>query len=334
MNHSVLNIDGIEHSAILPTILSASRSTDIPAFYPEWFINRLQKGFIRWKNPFNQKDHFVDLSAVAAVVFWSKNPKPIIPYLKALDRKKVDYYFQYTVNDYDDNGFEPGVPKLKDRVETFKRLSSLLGKERVVWRFDPICLSENIDAYKIIEKLSNVGDLIAEYTEQLVISFVDIQTYTKVKRNVCINSTPAMREPSSEEQDIIARSVAEYAARKGIRAYTCGEKRSFDRFGIAHNKCIDGDLLARICSPDNYRLQKYLGIKSDQFSLLSSRNLELTVCKDKGQRNECGCIESKDIGMYNTCPHMCMYCYANHSRNVVLKNYNSHDDNDAGIVSI
>ncbi|GFM38215.1 DUF1848 domain-containing protein [Desulfovibrio psychrotolerans] len=332
MEHSTINVDGDDHKALLPVILSASRSTDIPAFYSEWFVKRLHDGFIRWKNPFNQKMHYVDLSSVAGVVFWSKNPKPIFPYLKILDDRKIDYYFQYTVNDYEVDGFEPGVPRLKDRIDTFKRLSDKLGKDRVIWRFDPICLSDTISVHTIIEKIVKVGDEIADYTEQLVISFVDIQAYSKVKRNICIKGSCAMREPSLEEQDVIAQGVSEYVETKGLNAYTCGEARSFSKFGIARNKCIDGELFAKICSPENYRLQKHLGIKTDQFSLLDAKCGELSVCKDKGQRSDCGCIESKDIGMYNTCPHMCMYCYANNSKNVVLKNYNSHSADAAGIV--
>ena len=119
---------------VAPVIISASRSTDIPAFFARWFMNRLAKGYCVWYNPFNQQPMYISFEKTKVVVFWTKNPKPIIEYLPELDRKGIHYYFQYTLNDYEAEGFEPNVPSIDERIETFKGLSTLIGKEKVIWR--------------------------------------------------------------------------------------------------------------------------------------------------------------------------------------------------------
>ena len=124
--------------ATAPVIISASRPTDIPAFYTKWFFNRLAKGYCAWYNPFNQQKMYVSFSKCKVIVFWTKNPKPIIPYLHILDEMGIHYYFQVTLNDYTKEGFEPNVPSVEKRIETFKNLSDTIGKEKVIWRFDPL----------------------------------------------------------------------------------------------------------------------------------------------------------------------------------------------------
>ena len=128
--------------AMAPVIISASRSTDIPAFFAKWFINRLEAGYCVWYNPFNQKPSYISFAQCKVVVFWTKNPKPLIPLLYELDERGIRYYFQFTLNDYEKEGFEPNVPSVAQRIETFKELSKLIGKERVIWRFDPFTLIE------------------------------------------------------------------------------------------------------------------------------------------------------------------------------------------------
>lgn len=333
MNSTLLEINGEKIKAASPVILSASRSTDIPAFYSDWFMNRLRAGYVRWKNPFNQRNSYISLKDVGGIVFWSKNPKPLIPYLNEIDALGIDYYFQFTVNDYDDVGFEPRVPDLAQRIATFQELSRLIGKERVVWRFDPICLSSTIDVAEILNRIEKIAERISAYTEQLVFSFVDVSEYAKVKRNIKKNDDWVLREPNAKEQDELAQGISKIATHYNLQAFTCGEPRSFEQFGINPNKCVDGNLFARICKYDNFKLQKYLGIQKDQCSMIE-QNFNVQLCKSKGQRKACGCIESKDIGMYNTCKHMCIYCYANHSEKVVLKNSSLHDVYGDGIVQI
>jgi len=315
-----------------PAIISASRSTDIPAFYAEWFMKRLREGYVVWKNPFNQKKSCISFKNAGGIVFWTKNPKPLMPFLDEVSELGYDYYFQFTVNDYESEGFEPNVPPLDERIETFRSLSQKLGKERVIWRFDPICLTRELDVEGIMARLRSIGERLKGYTEQLVISFVDVHAYTKVQRNIKTADGFCLREPSMEEQDELARRISSYAKEIGVSPSACGERRSFAHFGILPNKCIDGELFKRICQKGNIKLQKHLGTYIDQYSLLSPQKKDVPLCKDKGQRKECGCVESKDIGMYNTCNHMCVYCYANTSQRVVEKNRVLHDVNGESLI--
>lgn len=327
------------HGRVLtPGIISASRSTDIPAFYAEWFMRRLREGYVRWRNPFNQQDFCIDLRAAGGIVFWTKNARPLLPYLEEIHDRGYDFYFQFTVNDYEAEGYEPRVPPLAERIETFVALSHRWGRERVVWRYDPICLAEGLDVDGVMERIRRVGDALAPHTRQLVFSFVDVGAYAKVQRNIKLQHGPLLREPSFDEQDRLAEMIAAYAASRQLTPATCGERRSFARYGIKPNKCVDGDLLARICRPDNMKLQRHLGIRLDQHVLGVPQRLETLLRKDlrkdKGQRTACGCVESKDIGMYNTCGHMCVYCYANTSVAVVERNKARHRLDANGIIPL
>src|SRR5574344_37282 len=150
-------------SAQMPVIISASRSTDIPAFYADWFMERAREGFVKWYNPFNGVPLYVSFKKARLVVFWSKNPKPMLAHLDELDRVFPNYYFQYTLNDYFAEGIEPRVPKVEDRVETFLRLSERIGRERVVWRFDPLMLTDTLDVPALLSKIERLGDRIAQH---------------------------------------------------------------------------------------------------------------------------------------------------------------------------
>ena len=133
--------DGTKVSAQMPVIVSASRSTDIPAFYADWFMERLKAGYVKWFNPFNGVPLYVGFRKTRLVVFWSKNPVPMLTHLDALDEICPNYYFQFTLNDYDTERIEPNVPPVAARIETFRKLSERLGRDRVVWRFDPLILT-------------------------------------------------------------------------------------------------------------------------------------------------------------------------------------------------
>ena len=138
--------------ALAPAIISASRSTDIPAFYAKWFFNRLAKGYCIWYNPFNKQPMYISFKNCKVIVFWTKNPKPILPYLHELDKLGIHYYFQVTLNDYVNEGFEPNVPSVEERVDTFKKLSSMIGKEKVIWRFDPLIVTKHITPRDLLKK--------------------------------------------------------------------------------------------------------------------------------------------------------------------------------------
>lgn len=316
--------------AVAPLILSVSRATDIPAFYMPWFFKRLEEGYVRWVNPFNRRSQYVALSKVRSIVFWSKNPRPLLDNLERLEKYDFSFYIQYTLNDYVREGLEPRVPDLGFRIETFKRLAERLRRERVVWRFDPLILVGELQPDDLLEKIRSVGDSLAGCTEKLVFSFADIDNYRKVRRNLDKSGSP-YRNLTPAEMDYTGREIASLCKGWGITAATCGEKVDLERHGVAHNKCIDDELLLRI-SPGDRQLAAFLRGETDaQLNLFSPPDPKPPKdLKDKGQRAECGCVWSKDIGAYDTCPHMCIYCYANSSPEAVARNRRSMNlDNDA-----
>ncbi len=167
-----------------PIIVSASRSTDIPTFYADWFVKRWKAGYVKWKNPFNGTPLYVSFSETRAVVFWTKNPKPMFKHLDFLDKNVKNYYFQFTLNDYDKERYERKVPRVESRINTFKDLSNKVGKERVVWRFDPLLLTNGINVKELLNRIENIGNQLHKYTNKLVFSFADISIYRKVESNL------------------------------------------------------------------------------------------------------------------------------------------------------
>lgn len=333
--------------AAAPVIISASRSTDIPAFYAKWFINRLKAGYCVWYNPFNQKPSYVSFSKCKVVVFWTKNPKPLIPLLQELDERGIHYYFQFTLNDYEKEGFEPNVPSVAQRIETFKVLSNLIGKERVIWRFDPLILTENLSQRQLLTKIYHIGNELKGYTDKLVFCFIDVKVYRKVQNNLVKETSffnkenVASAEPEGEKrQELIEGLVKLREHWKGegwnLQLATCAEDIDLEHYNIVHNKCIDGDLMERIFSDDKelvYYLKTGKLPGKDLFGNIPEFPAKPKNLKDKGQRKICGCMESKDIGMYNTCSHFCVYCYANTSKELVIKNRSKHSDNSESIIN-
>jgi len=304
---------GKTETAIAPVIISASRSTDIPAFYAKWFRNRFEKRYCKWINPFNRKAQYVAFDKTRFVVFWSKNPAPIFTHLPLLNEKGIGWYIQFTVNDYEVENFEPNVPSLENRIETFAVLSERWGKERVIWRFDPLILTDKLGPEELLARIENIGERIHPYTKKLVISFADISNYAKVKRNLNAFKV-GWREFKDQDIDQIARGVKNLCSNWGLEAATCGETVDLSQYGISHNRCIDDQLMMKISGSDR-KLATFLNY--EQGTLFPPKKHPL---KDKGQRKECGCIVSKDIGQYNTCKHLCVYCYANTSSEIVRKN--------------
>ena len=325
--------DGTKVLAQMPVIVSASRSTDIPAFYSDWFMERLKAGYIKWFNPFNGVPLYVGFKKMRCIVFWSKNPKPMLSRLDALDAICENYYFQFTLNDYDAERIEPRVPPLEERVETFKRLSQRVGRDRLVWRFDPLILTDCLSVPDILAKVERLGDLVAQYTSRLVFSFIDINAYKKVGGNLKNGGVNA-REFTPDEMCTVAQRIGELAKRWGIAAATCGEIKDLDQYGVEHNRCIDDRLIAK-CFHRDAELMKFIGaqfVQGDMFGATEEERHDRWVVsedvhakhKDAGQRLACGCIMSKDIGEYNTCPHLCHYCYANTNNSQAVANWNRH----------
>ena len=319
---------GAKIAAQMPVIVSASRSTDVPAFYADWFMERLKAGYIKWINPFNGVPLYVGFKKMRCIVFWSKNPAPMIPYLDELDTICPNYYFQFTLNDYDAEGIEPGVTSkspLANRIETFKRLSERVGKDRVIWRFDPLILTDKLAVKDILGKVERLGDKIAAYTSRLVFSFIDIKSYAKVGKNLERGGIAAC-EFSSEEMCEAAQRIGELVKGWNIAVGTCGEIADLDRYGIEHNRCVDDRLMVK-CFSHDAELMKFIGaryVEPDMFTNPSGGWVLDDYRKDAGQRKACGCIMSKDIGEYNTCPHLCHYCYANTNNAAALENWKRH----------
>lgn len=334
----------VEASA--PVIISASRSTDIPAFYAKWFFNRLAKGYCAWYNPFNQQKMYISFKNCKVVVFWTKNPKPIFPYLHKLDEKGIHYYFQVTLNDYIKEGFEPNVTSVEDRVETFKKLSNMIGKEKVIWRFDPLIITPNITPRDLLSRIWNIGNKLKGYTDKLVFSFVDIKAYRKVQNNLIKETLLFTKETVESAEANYAQRIEIVEGLKKIREAwkkdgwdieiaTCAEDIDLESYGIEHNRCIDGELMKRIFAEDEefaYYLHTLKWPKRDIFGQLPPIPSKEKKVKDTGQRKVCGCMVSKDIGMYNTCRHFCVYCYANTSKEYVLRNKEKHSDDSESII--
>lgn len=276
-------------------ILSVSRRTDIPAFYSEWFFNRLREGYIDVRNPMNihQVSRVkITPDVIDCIVFWTKNPKAILARLDELN--DYHYYFQFTLNPYDTR-IESSVPKKNEIISSFKELSSKIGNNRVIWRYDPILLTDTIDINYHIQYFEELAKRLTGFTKRCVISFVDL--YKKTSTNTRFLN---LREPNEEEIFAIAEAFAKIANNFGLEIVTCAENVDLQEFGIEHGHCIDSALIEEICG------------------------YNIDTRKDKNQRKECGCVESIDIGAYNTCCHGCAYCYANFNNEKVRQQSSLH----------
>ena len=279
-------------------IISASRRTDIPAFYSEWFFNRIKEGFVYVQNPINPKQvSKIQLTPekVDCFVFWTKNAKPMLKRLDELN--DYNYYFQYTITGYQSD-VEKSVLNKKEIVNTFKELSKKIGKERVILRYDPIFLSEKYSIDYHCEAFERLCSQLCGYTERCVISFIDL--YKKTERNTkALNITQMTMEnvkKISKRFSLIARSY-------NISIETCSEEYDLSEYGIKKGKCIDDDIISKVIG------------------------YEISVKKDDTQREVCGCVKSVDIVQYNTCRHHCLYCYANFNNTQVDENSKKHDKN-------
>lgn len=277
-------------------IISASRRTDIPAFFSDWIINRLNEQYAYVRNPMNiHQISKINLSpnVVDCIVFWSKNPKPIMEKLSAL--KDYVYYFQFTLNAYDED-IETNLPALSTRIVTYQALSNLIGKNRVIWRYDPIIVNEKYSINWHIKKFDYLARQLSHYTEKVTISFIDL--YTKISPN---SKGKSIYELSYTQKDTISNHFADIAHSYNLAIDTCAEDIDLSSYGIEHARCIDDRLISKLlhCSIDTE--------------------------KDKNQRLECGCIASIDLGLYNTCQNGCVYCYANHNCTIRKQNFQSYD---------
>lgn len=272
-------------------ILSVSRRTDIPAFYAEWFFQRIREGFLYVRNPMNPRQvSRIGLSpeVVDCIIFWSKNPAPMLERLDEL--REYPFYFQFTLTGYG-RDIEPGLPdKRKEVIGTFQKLSEKVGKERVVWRYDPILVNDRYTMEYHWKAFEEIAGCLKGYTEKVVISFVDF--YAKTLRNT---KDLYIKSLSREEMKEIAEEMAQIAKSCGLVIETCAEQINLQDVGIRHGSCIDKKQIEKIAG------------------------CSLSAEKDKNQREACGCCESIDVGAYNTCRNGCRYCYANYHEEQVRK---------------
>lgn len=332
-------------SAQAPVIVSASRSTDIPAFYCDWFFHRLKVGYSVWTNPFNGVKMYVNYANTRFIVFWSKNPYPLLEHLNELEERGIKCYVQYSLNDYVSEGLERNVPPLDFRIDTFKRLVDRLGKGGVVWRFDPLVLTDEIDIDRLLQKIEDIGNQLVGYTEKLVFSFADIAMYRKVKANLDASGVKYHEWTDAQMTEFAERLVALNQSNGwNFELATCGEKNSFP--GVAHNHCVDDALMIRRAYQDKELMQFLKAethpmpqpdlfgdtapLPADAILLPNGQYATRGDNRDKGQREFCGCMKSKDIGQYNTCIHQCLYCYANTSVESAMKNYKKYKENPFG----
>ncbi len=279
-------------------IVSASRRTDIPAFYSEWFFNRLDAGYLYAVNPMNRKQVskiILNSKTVDCFVFWTKNPRPMMEKLPILDQKGFPYYFQYTLTPYDKD-IEPCFPDKNQLVKTFRELSGRIGRNKVIWRYDPILLSDRYTVEYHCEWFEKLCNSLHDYTNLCVISFLDL--YDKTKRNT---RELHLREISKEDMLQIGEHFSKIAEKYHLRVETCSEEIDLSQYGIKKGKCIDDRIISQI-------IGKPVNVK-----------------KDDTQREVCGCVKSVDIGQYNTCQHYCAYCYANYSYGKVKENCQKHN---------
>lgn len=273
-------------------IISASRRTDIPTYYSDWFLDRIQEGFVYVRNPMNPKQiSKINLSpeVVDCIVFWTKNPEPMLERLGEL--KNYYYYFQYTLTGYG-RDIERNLPSKKEvLIPVFQKLSEKIGRNRVIWRYDPILFNEKYTPEYHLNAFSQIAESLNGYTEKCVISFVD--WYAKINKSM---AALHIYEPEKKQLTEFADQLAQIVRCNGMEMASCAEKIDLEACGIKHNCCIDQQLIEEIIGG------------------------RINVNKDKNQRAECGCVESIDIGTYNTCRNGCVYCYANHSQESVNRN--------------
>lgn len=280
-------------------IVSASRRTDIPNYYSEWFFNRVREGYLYVRNPMNPHQIskiVISPDVVDCIVFWTKNPNPMLARLGELD--SYHYYFQFTLTGYGKD-IEANVPhKKNDIIPIFQKLSQRIGKERVIWRYDPILFTERYAPEYHLRAFAQIAEKLRGYTAKAVISIVD--TYAKNKK--------ALRELGSyslpeNELLLFAGEIAAIARANDMKPASCAESIDLSVCGIEHNCCIDRELIEQLAG------------------------YTIRAGKDRNQRRECGCIESIEIGTYHTCRNGCRYCYANGSPSAVARTSACYDAN-------
>lgn len=273
-------------------ILSVSRRTDIPGYYSDWFFQRIKEGFVYVRNPMNARQiSEIALSPenIDCIVFWTKNPEPMLHRLQEL--AAYHYYFQFTLTGYGPD-IECNLPDKNDKIiPVFQKLSEKTGREKVLWRYDPILFNDRYTREYHLSVFSQIAEALNGYTEKCIISFVD--RYAKNQKNLQQIGLSYLQE---DELLQFAGQLHRIASDNKMTIAACAEEINLQECGIQKNACIDKELIERITGR------------------------ELKIQKDRNQRTACGCVSSIDIGTYNTCKNGCKYCYANYSEKSVARN--------------
>ncbi len=278
-------------------ILFASGRTDIPAFYAPWFMRRLREGFVDVRNPYDQTQvtrYEITTNKVDCIVFCSKNPEPMLQYLAELRRIGLGIYFFVTITPYEED-IESNVVPVSHVVKVFHKLSDQLGRQCVCWRYDPILVNEHytIDFHK--DAFAAICSKIEGATDRCIISFIDLYRKT-------IRQLPHAREVTEQEQCEIATSLSKIAAQHHIKIESCAEKCDLSSYGVARGACVTRCIIEEAIG--HPLLERGIGIQT--------------------LRSHCNCLPMRDIGAYNSCPHLCRYCYANDDPRLVRANIATH----------
>ncbi len=275
-------------------ILNTGSRTDIPAFYSDWFYNRIQEGYCLVRNPYYPEQvmkYVLSPQVIDAIVFCTKNPQPMLDRLSLLSQYCT--FWLVTITPYEQD-IEPCVPRWSKVIDNFRYLSRQVGVDRMSWRYDPIFISQKYSVSYHIERFEQMAEDLQGYTRQCVVSFIDL--YEKTKRNF-----PQARSVTAAQQEQLIEAFSKIAAAKGMQIHLCCEDRALTRANVDADGCLSQTVLERAIGS------------------------ALHVPKKKMARDACSCLLGADIGMYNTCGHGCLYCYANYDNESVRVNRKLHD---------
>lgn len=299
-------------------IISASRRTDIPAFYSDWFMNQIRQGeFIR-KNPMTGElyKNSAKRDDVDVIVFWTRNAHQMMKkgHIKELQDMGYNFYFQYTITGYTAKSplglrIDGSSPHPLKAIEYFNELAEAIGPEKVIYRLDPIVVCDQIGKEEIVRLYDKISSNIHQDCMRSVISFLDV--YDNVGKNMesaGFNPVDLLRQDNREQLEYILQGIKETSSKYGRQVFSCAESINLGEYGILPSKCIDADYIRSV-----------FGVK-------------LSASKDPGQRKACGCAKSIDVGQYNTCVHGCAYCYATQDKAMAIENYKSHQPDNGLII--
>ena len=284
-------------------IISASRRTDIPAFYFQWFMNRIRDGYCVVPNPLNPKRvSRVSLKSkdVDIIVFWTRDPRPALSHLSELDALGYQYYFLYTVMN-NPRSIDVKTPPLETALRTFHRLADRIGPRKMVWRYDPIVFTTMTDAAFHRHTYQYIAETLRGYTGRSIISTLDLYRKARKRFRELADKGIELRNCESDEYGHLMRTLARVARNNRMEIFSCAETNDLQAYGIPPGKCVD----------DTY--------------IKSTFGLDVTHKKDPSQRKACGCVVSRDIGMYDSCLFGCRYCYATTRFEQAKINYRNHN---------